>query len=92
MKQWEFAILAIDTEYQAQTRGICSSAGGLDWLPEGSNSEVHVNKIRWRRVVPAEKLEIVWHVRDSRRLTCSSLRSRSRKRVGSRGLPWRTRD
>jgi len=59
MKQWEFATLAIDTEYQAQTRGICSSAGCLDWLPEGGNSEVHVSKIKWRRAVPAEKLEIV---------------------------------
>ena len=92
MKQWEFATLAIDTEYQAQTRGICSSAGCLDWLPEGGNSEVHVSKIKWRRAVPAEKLEIVWCVWDSWRLTCSSLRSRSQKRVWSRGLPWRTSD
>ena len=59
MKQWEFATLAIDTEYQAQMRGTCSSAGCLDWLPKGGNSEVHISKIKWRRAVPAEKLERV---------------------------------
>lgn len=45
MKQWAFAMLEVDTRYHAE-EGICSSVVCQDWLPEGSNPAVHLNRIK----------------------------------------------
>lgn len=73
-------MLVVDTGYQAKRRSICPGRACQDWIPEGSNPEVHLSKIK-KMEKGSQQLEIIWGIWEPQRLLCRSARSSDQRSV-----------